>query len=179
MESAVSALAGVQQAAVIVRAQAQSQYLAAYVVAQAGQSLSVAELHEQLRQQLPDYMLPSSIMEIEGIPLTVNGKLDKAALPEPELVDKSQYVAPRNDLEAGLCDVWQTVLELEQVGIYDNFFHIGGNSIQATRLVAKMKRELDADISISDLYNTPMVNCLAVLIEQQVSCDDDEIVFEI
>ncbi|WP_415839089.1 condensation domain-containing protein, partial [Pseudoalteromonas byunsanensis] len=87
-----------------------------------------------------------------GIPLTVNGKLDKAALPEPELVDKSQYVAPRNDLEAGLCEVWQTVLELEQVGIYDNFFRIGGNSISAIRIVSACKKSLGIEFSVSVLF---------------------------
>ncbi|WP_168157898.1 non-ribosomal peptide synthetase [Pseudoalteromonas sp. Bsw20308] len=161
VESVVSALPGVQQAAVIVQSQAQSQYLAAYVVAQAGESLSITQLQAQLRQQLPDYMLPSSVMEIAGIPLTVNGKLDKAALPEPILVDKSQYVGPRNELEAGLCEVWQTVLELEQVGIYDNFFQIGGNSIMAIKLTQVSRRTLGIDISLTQLFEHKTVAGLA------------------
>ncbi|MEM5482196.1 amino acid adenylation domain-containing protein, partial [Pseudoalteromonas fuliginea] len=150
--SVLMSLEGIQQAVVFDVQKHGTQFLVAYFVTEQSYSVTLANVEERLRQCLPDYMLPGSLVEVDLIPLTVNGKLDKAALPEPELIDKSQYVAPRNDFEKSLCEVWQTVLGLELVGIYDNFFHIGGNSIMAIKLTQVSRRELDMDIPLTKLF---------------------------
>ncbi len=81
---------------------------------------------------------------IGAIPLTINGKLDRRALPEPIFVNRDSYTAPRNEIEAQLCKIWQDVIGLEQVGIHANFFRIGGNFISAIRLISRISRYLVA-----------------------------------
>ncbi|WP_415839117.1 amino acid adenylation domain-containing protein, partial [Pseudoalteromonas byunsanensis] len=154
-------LEGVQQSVVFDVTQHGTQFIVAYFVAENGKSLTLKAIEKQLHQYLPDYMVPSSIIEVDKIPLTVNGKLDKAGLPEPILVDSYQYVAPRNDFEANLCSVWQTVLELDQVGIYDNFFRIGGNSITAVKLSQVSRRTLGVDIPLALLFEHKTVAGIA------------------
>ncbi|MTI11526.1 AMP-binding enzyme, partial [Sansalvadorimonas verongulae] len=89
----------------------------------ARQALSDNTLQEQLRQQLPQYMVPVAIVFIEKLPLSANGKLDLKALPIPKVVSTAEYVAPSTDTEQHLCILWQELLHVEQVGIDDNFFH--------------------------------------------------------
>ncbi|MCF7516575.1 phosphopantetheine-binding protein, partial [Pseudoalteromonas sp. L7] len=112
----------------------------------------ITELKLALSAALPEYMVPSHFTLIEHIPLTGNGKLDRKALPAPELQADNLYVAPRNALETQLCEIWQQVLGLEQVGIEDNFFSIGGDSISAIRLMNACNKALDLNIPISALF---------------------------
>ncbi|WP_387555589.1 phosphopantetheine-binding protein, partial [Photorhabdus sp. RM126S] len=94
-------------------------------------------------------MVPASFTRIESVPLTLNGKLDRRALPEPVWGNKEEYVAPRNALETQLCAIWQEVLGLERVGIEDNFFRIGGNSLTAIRLTTAIRRMLATEVSLA------------------------------
>jgi amino acid adenylation domain-containing protein/non-ribosomal peptide synthase protein (TIGR01720 family) len=113
--------------------------LVAYVVARE-QGLSADTLQRQLQQHLPAYMIPTAFVELDALPLTPNGKLDRRALPAPEwnlLATAKSFVAPRTDIEAHLAAVWSQVLRLEQVGIYDNFFALGGDSILSMQIVAR------------------------------------------
>ncbi|MDD2706956.1 MAG: amino acid adenylation domain-containing protein [Verrucomicrobiae bacterium] len=111
------------------------------------------ELKKHLSAALPDYMIPSHWMELPSLPLTVSGKIDRHALPVPELktVD-APCIPPRNELEARLCELWRQILGLERLGIHDDFFNLGGNSIAAIKLVNKMTGLLGAEISIAELY---------------------------
>uniref|UniRef100_UPI002626B754 AMP-binding enzyme n=1 Tax=uncultured Shewanella sp. TaxID=173975 RepID=UPI002626B754 len=136
VESALMALAAVKQAVVLAAEKAGRPYLVGYCVpAESGweprelQMALIDDLRQQLAKTLPEYMVPAVIMFIEQVPLTINGKLDRAALPTPEFTATAGYVAPRNEKERQLCAIWQTVLGLEQVGIEDHFFQIGGDSI--------------------------------------------------
>ncbi|USD29530.1 amino acid adenylation domain-containing protein [Pseudoalteromonas sp. SCSIO 43201] len=148
--AAIANQQGVQNAVVIDVPAPQGKALAAYLVAES--TLEITELKLALSAALPEYMVPSHFILVEHIPLTGNGKLDRKALPAPELQADNLYVAPRNALETQLCEIWQQVLGLEQVGIEDNFFQIGGDSISAIRLMNACNKELDLNIPISALF---------------------------
>jgi hypothetical protein len=97
-----------------------------------------AGIQAYLSEKLPEYMIPSVLVEIGSIPLTANGKIDRRALPSVEAGEQleGQYVAPRNETEARLSEIWQELLGVERVGVYDNFFELGGHSLLAIRLVS-------------------------------------------
>ena len=141
IEAALIAQPGVSQAAVIARRDgAGGQRLIGYVVAAAGAVLDTAALRAALSRQLPDYMVPSALVVLERLPLTPNGKLDRRALPEPELGASHSHRAPRTPQETILCDLFAEVLGLDRVGIDDNFFERGGDSIVSIQLVSRARR---------------------------------------
>ena len=141
IEAALVGQPGVSQAAVIARRDgAGGQRLIGYVVAAAGAVLDTAALRAALSRQLPDYMVPSALVVLERLPLTPNGKLDRRALPEPELGSSHSHRAPRTPQEAILCGLFAEVLGLERVGIDDNFFERGGDSIVSIQLVSRARR---------------------------------------
>ena len=172
IEKALTALPQVSQAVVIDREREGTKYLAAYCIAAdtraSKDSSRITTLTDALRQQLqaslPEYMVPATFTVIEDIPLTINGKLDRHALPAPEFINTDSYVAPRTETETQLCTVWADVLGLKRVGIHDNFFRIGGNSISAIRLTAKSRQMLDKDIALALLFANPTVARLAEVI---------------
>jgi amino acid adenylation domain-containing protein/non-ribosomal peptide synthase protein (TIGR01720 family) len=130
----------VKEALVIARGSGNEKKLVAYVVpaeAQADELAFVETMRTALRQQLPDYMVPSAFVVLESFPLTRNGKIDKKALPEPEWQSTAAYVAPLNATEEKLAAIWAQLLKLERVGIHDNFFAIGGDSILSIQAVSR------------------------------------------
>ncbi|EPY04933.1 amino acid adenylation domain-containing protein [Paenibacillus alvei TS-15] len=138
-------------------------YLCAYVVVTGEYGeLDVAELRRYLGQHLPSYMIPSFFVALERMPLTSNGKIDRQALPSPEghAVTGVEYVAPRTEQEAQLAEVWQRVLGLDRVGVRDNFFDIGGDSIKGIRLVVAINQSLDIQMHMIDLYKHPDISSL-------------------
>ncbi|MCP4157424.1 MAG: non-ribosomal peptide synthetase, partial [bacterium] len=137
-------------------------YLCAYIVAE--KPLEAAELREYLARSLPDFMIPAFFIPLEEIPLNPNGKVDRKRLPLPEK-DRSQsastYVAPRTGKERIIVEAWQEVLELDKVGINDNFFEMGGNSLSVIQLHSLLKEALDRDdIAVVDLFTYPTVHTL-------------------
>ncbi|WP_143145129.1 phosphopantetheine-binding protein, partial [Streptomyces humi] len=113
------------------------------------------ELRTYATEHLPAFMVPAVFMEVAGLPLTVNGKVDRAALPEPDggrAVSAETYVAPRTDTERVLAGVWAQVLGLERVGVDDNFFELGGDSISSIRVVARA-RELGVHVTVAQLFD--------------------------
>ncbi|MEC0182798.1 non-ribosomal peptide synthase/polyketide synthase [Paenibacillus peoriae] len=126
--------------------------LCAYIVASA--SLSLPELRSALQPKLPDYMIPTYVVQMDRFPLTPSGKIDRRALPAPEarLEGGMEYVAPRTPLEAKLAHIWQDVLKLSSVGVTDSFFDVGGHSLRATTLVAKIHQELDSRITLREVF---------------------------
>jgi thioesterase domain-containing protein/acyl carrier protein len=145
--------------------------LVAYVVAQEGEGVStIGDLREFLKQKLPDYMVPSSFVNLDEIPLTGNGKIDRRALPpsiQPGAVLSDSYVAPRNLLELQLAQIWREVLGRQQVGVTDSFFELGGHSLMAIRLVARMEKHLGAQLPLAVLFQEPTIERLAKLLQQQ------------
>jgi acyl carrier protein len=129
--------------------------------------LTVGELRNFLKRSLPHDMLPASYVFMKSFPMMSNGKLDRKALPvpeiiRPELIDK--YVAPRNDLERRLADAWTQVLELDRVGIRDNFFDLGGTSLTSVEVVVRLK-EAGLTITPEMLFEHQTVAELAAAIE--------------
>ncbi|MBC7828704.1 MAG: amino acid adenylation domain-containing protein [Chitinophagaceae bacterium] len=115
-----------------------------------------------LQQQLPDYMIPGLLVELDQLPLTPNGKIDKKALPNPDIeLIGSEYVAPRNVLESKLADIWKEVLEIEKVGIYDNFFELGGHSLKAIQLISRLHKRLNIKTDIGKILSNPTIKELA------------------
>jgi amino acid adenylation domain-containing protein len=115
----------------------------------------------KLSQVLPEYMIPASLIQMEFFPLTVNGKLDKGALPDPDFKTTSaEYIAPTNEIEADICTIWQEVLGLDCVGITDDFFKIGGNSILAIQISHRMSKVLGSDVKVADVFKFKVINIL-------------------
>ena len=152
VENALAAVPDILQAVVVDREHDGGKFIAAYFVTTGDSSVSAEYLRETLSAQLPDYMVPASFTLLDSIPLTINGKLDRRALPEPALASEHSYTVPRTALETKLCEIWQALLGLDRVGIDDNFFRIGGNSISAIRLTAVSRRELNMDIPLAMLF---------------------------
>ena len=140
---------------------ANNKYLVAYYVSET--KLDKEEILNYLQTKLPEYMIPSVFVHLDQLPLTTNGKLDRKALPDPEFTDGKSYVAPRNELEEQICQIWSEILNLpkDKVGINDDFFKLGGNSILAIKLVSKLNKEVYYNISISNIFEYKTVEKLA------------------
>jgi amino acid adenylation domain-containing protein/non-ribosomal peptide synthase protein (TIGR01720 family) len=148
-----------------------SKYLCAYIVCTGETAsetkLDTTELREYLSLTLPDYMIPSYFVQMEKIPLTPNGKVDHKALPEPELgLSPQGYVPPGNEVEEKLAATWQEVLGVRRIGINDNFFQVGGDSIKAIQVSARLKK-YGLEIKISDLFLHPTIKELGKCVTEQ------------
>ncbi|MEO1560807.1 MAG: condensation domain-containing protein, partial [Cyanobacteria bacterium J06632_19] len=155
----------VHEAFVTTDGEGQDKRLVAYYVG--SENKSVAELNQHLQSQLPNYMIPASYVNLDAFPLTVNGKIDTKALPKPDwqlLRVEKEYVEPRNNTEERLCQIFQEILDREQVGIDDNFFEIGGDSIVAMQVVAEAQNQ-NLQVSIKDIYENPTVRQLSAVEE--------------
>ncbi|MEV0665432.1 amino acid adenylation domain-containing protein [Actinomadura luteofluorescens] len=157
-QAVLAAQPGVAQAAVVVREDRPGDPgLVGYFVAAEG--LDEAALRDALAEALPEYMVPSALVALEELPRTVNGKLDRAALPAPEAEVSGR--APRDAREAALCAIFAELLGVEGVGIDDDFFALGGHSLLAARLAARARTVLGAEPSIADVFEAPTVAALA------------------
>lgn len=136
-------------------------YLCAYVVSE--KKLLISQLREYLSKKLPDYMIPSYFMQLESIPLTPHNKIDRKALPEPEVNSQIEYIAPRTPMEEKLIKIWSEVLAVKKniIGINSNFFELGGHSLNATRAVSKMYHELYIKIPLVEFFKNPTIEMLA------------------
>ena len=139
--------------------------LCAYMTGES-RSISVEEIKRKLGTQLPDFMIPAHLRWLDSIPLNANGKVDRKALPQPEPDQPLEIVEPRNEWERSILEIWAEVLggEVDRISIQRDFFDLGGHSLKATQLVARLQRDLQADISLVDLFQHPTVEGLAELI---------------
>ena len=150
----------VKEAVVIAREDKQGdKYLAAYIVADS--ELTANELKVHLLKELPEYMVPLYFTQLDKLPLTPNGKIDRKALPVPSGWGSTgeRYIAPRNEADGRIQQVWQDILEINRIGIDDNFFMLGGNSIKAIQVVAKLA--LDFEIGINDIFQCQSIRNLS------------------
>ena len=124
-------------------------------------------LRAYLKERLPEYEIPSAFVVLEQLPLTVNGKIDRAALPEPDAPRGAEdaRIAPRTPLEAQLAEIWTEVLGAAELGVHDNFFELGGHSLLATRVISRVRRRFDVDIPLRSLFEAPTVAAMAARIE--------------
>ncbi|WJM63972.1 amino acid adenylation domain-containing protein [Bacillus amyloliquefaciens] len=162
IEAAMHNVETVQKAAVTAReAEDGLKQLCAYYVSD--KPIAAAQLREQLSSELPDYMVPSYFVRLEHMPLTSNGKINRKALPAPEasLQQTAEYVPPGNEVESKLTDLWQEVLGISRAGIKHNFFDLGGNSIRAAALAARIHKELDVNLTLKDIFKFPTIEQLA------------------
>ncbi|SDZ22918.1 thioesterase domain-containing protein, partial [Thermoactinomyces sp. DSM 45892] len=169
IEAALQEHPSIKEAVVLVREdEPDDKRLVAYVVG-AG---STPEWREHLKAQLPNYMVPSHFVEMETLPLTSNGKIDRKALPRPDRKESNGiYVAPRDHIEFKLVKIWQDLLSVDEVSITDDFFSIGGHSLLAIKLLAQIKNEFDKEIEVSSLFQNTILEKLASLIRQKTSSE--------
>ncbi|MTI47956.1 MAG: amino acid adenylation domain-containing protein [Firmicutes bacterium] len=147
--------------------------LVAYVFFQRDKMLTTGEMHEYLKTKLPEYMIPSWFIILDKIPLTLNGKIDKKSLPDPEntyLNSSEEYVAPRNEIEVGVSKIWGELLGIEHIGIDDNLFHMGGHSLIATQLVSRIRQLYQIEFPLNIVFEHPTIRAIANYIE---NCDED------
>jgi amino acid adenylation domain-containing protein len=164
IESVIIGHAAIKDAAVLVREDRPGdRRLVAYVVAAPGGAVNPAEIRSFVREVLPDYMVPSTIAVLPALPLSANGKVDRAALPAPgpDRTPDETFVAPRTGTERQIAAVWQDVLQVEQVGLNDNFFDRGGHSLLIVQLRSRLSDALKREITVVDLFRFPTVASLA------------------
>ncbi len=178
VQRALKAHAGVRDAIVVARAdEAGDKALIAYVVADA--SVTLSALRNDLKERLPEYMVPAAFVPLDEIPLTPNGKVDHKALPKVDrakLQPGETFSAPRTAIEEVVAGIWASVLGLEQVGSADNFFELGGHSLLATKAVSQTKQTFKLDVPLRALFESPTVREFATVIEarQRASFELDE-----
>ena len=171
----------IHRAVAHVHANEHGQQLVAYIVVQGDDPPEVAELHAHLKAHLPAYMIPSIFIPLEELPLTRSGKVNRKALPSPDMgrrLDASQaYAPPTTPVEEDLANIWAEVLGVEQVGVHDNFFELGGHSLLATQIASRVRELYDVEIPLRALFESPTIAQLAILITEAMleNADDDEL----
>jgi amino acid adenylation domain-containing protein len=140
--------------------------LVAYIVSRVTQNTN--NLRKYLKEMLPDYMIPAFYVQLDELPLTSNGKVDKRALPDPEgseMASGTEYIAPRTDTEHKLVQIWEEVLVKENIGVRDDFFALGGHSLKAMKLVSKINQELQSALKIGNIFISPTIEDLSQIID--------------
>ncbi|RLT97984.1 non-ribosomal peptide synthetase [Ketobacter sp.] len=175
IESTVSQFSQVRESVVLAREDVPGdKRLVAYVLSD--ETIDLAELKTFLGKSLPDYMVPKAYVVLSEFPLTPNGKVDKRRLPAPDdgSVAKNEYVAPRNDTEETLSQIWKEVLGLDRVGVTDNFFDLGGHSLLATQVVTRVREHFNVELALSALFEEPTIENIALhLLQAELASADD------
>jgi len=142
--------------------------LVAYVVRRANSSLTTRDLRTHLKRALPSYMIPAACVKLESLPLNANGKIDRHRLPAPELsaYESTPFESPRSPKEQAIAALWAEVLGLERVGRDDNFFDLGGNSLKAVRMLARLRQQHNDNVTLGTLLNRPTPARLASILER-------------
>ncbi|HEY6349974.1 MAG TPA: amino acid adenylation domain-containing protein [Candidatus Angelobacter sp.] len=171
IESVLGAHRGVKANAVVLREDvAGEKQLVAYVVPKPENTPSSGELRSYLKTRVPDWMVPATILLIEQMPMTVNGKVDRKALPAPaaSLVREEHFVAPHTFIQELLAGIWIQVLKLEKVGIHDNFFEAGGHSLNATQVISRARNIFHVELHVHHLFASPTIAGLAAIVGEKL-----------
>jgi acyl carrier protein len=170
IESVLNRHEGVGESVVVVREDTPGdKRLVAYVVARGGETIDASAVRAFLKEQLPDYMVPSAIVLLESFPLTPNGKVDRRALPAPgrgDLDSGGGMVEPRTSVERALADIWRAVLKVDRLNIHDNFFDLGGHSLLATQVVSRVRDSFQLDVPLRRLFEAPTIAQFAAIVEE-------------
>ncbi|MEZ4887302.1 MAG: amino acid adenylation domain-containing protein [Chitinophagales bacterium] len=168
IEAAIGVFEGVQQNVVMAKEQVGGdKRLVAYVVMNPESTLDMGELKVFLKDKLPDYMVPSVFVELEEFPMTASRKVNRNLLPEPdygELTSENEFVAPRTEMETMLAAFWKDLLQVKEVGVYDDFFELGGHSLIAVQLMAKIRQATDIKLPLASLLENATIAQLAKLL---------------
>ncbi|OPY27897.1 MAG: Acetyl-coenzyme A synthetase [Methanobacterium sp. PtaU1.Bin242] len=150
-----------------------NKYLCTYYVG--NEELTTTQLREYLSTALPDYMIPSHFIKLEKMPLNLNGKIDRKALPEPDgsISTDTEYVAPRNEFEELLVEIWKEVLGVKKVGIEDNFFDLGGNSLTIINLLSRVLEETGIEIPIRPIFEHPTIKGITENMQKMDDSNDN------
>lgn len=149
--------------------------LVAFIVQPAGRSLEAGTLRAALKDRLPEYMIPSAFVAVDEIPLTVNGKIDPAALPDEigeRLAHSAETVPPRDEFERIIADMWTDALGIETVGVHDNFFDLGGHSLMATQLINRLEHRTGIRLSLREVYESPTIATMRSALLERVGAGE-------
>lgn len=178
IEEVLGAHAAVQAPVVVVREDRPGdKRLVAYFRPATDEVPDVATLRQFLQEKLPDYMIPSFLVELEEYPLTPSGKVDRKRLPIPELsqdIAAETYVAPRTETESAIAGIWCDVLGIEQAGVHHNFFELGGHSLLATQVISRIRTKLEIDLPLRLLFDRPTIAGLSEVAESAVLGESGE-----
>lgn len=163
---------GVEDAVVLALQGPTGQHLVAYVVTGLDEQGLGQALRSQLREHLPEYMLPSVFVALAQLPLSANGKLERRALPTPQWHSEARYQAPETPVQRQLADIWQTLLKVERVGLDDDFFALGGHSLLATRMAADIRQALLIELPLRCVFEAGSLAALAQRVEQELAAAD-------
>ncbi len=171
IEATVKEFPGVTDAVVVLSRRAGTDILVAYISVTQGYSQQKEEnLNAYLADQLPFYMLPSLIIQMDALPLTLSGKIDRLALPVPDqsdLTKKEGYTRPSDNLEQQLVQIWEKLLNIQPIGINDNFFELGGHSLLAVQLFSQIENRLGKQLPLATLFQSPTISGLAAIIREK------------
>ncbi|MCA1993256.1 MAG: amino acid adenylation domain-containing protein, partial [Coleofasciculus sp. S288] len=170
IESVLSQHPGVREAVVAAREDEQgSKRLVAYTVFEPEPTPTITELRRFLEEKLPSYMVPSAFVLLDALPLTLNGKVDRKALPAPEALRPEldvAYVMPQTEAEQAIAKVWQKALKIEKIGIHDNFFELGGHSLLLVQVNSQLRELFNTDLSLIEMFRYPTISALAEYFSQ-------------
>ncbi|MGB3467005.1 MAG: non-ribosomal peptide synthetase, partial [Cyclobacteriaceae bacterium] len=169
VEARLSTYEALDQAAVIVKEIDNSLYLLAFYVAK--EEIAQENLRSHLAAELPEYMIPAGFTRIDKIPLTQNGKTDKRSLAglDTDFISGREYVAPANETEIKLADIWSELLRNEKISVIDNFFEVGGHSLLATQLISRINTEFKIEMHLSSLFKKPTIRgCAEIVADSEV-----------
>ncbi len=170
IESVLTEHKEVVQGVVVVREdQPGDKRLVAYFVPASKHTLSITELRNHLQKKLPEYMIPQQFVEMDSMPVTPSGKLDRRALPVPQEESKTEevYVAPQSEVEKIIAGIWQELLHVKTVGVRDSFFELGGHSLLLVRMLDKLQELFEKEVSVVDFFRYPTVEMLAKFLTQK------------
>ncbi|OQA79924.1 MAG: Linear gramicidin synthase subunit B [bacterium ADurb.Bin243] len=169
IEIEIMKVKGVKNAAVTLAADGDNKFICAYIVAE--KSLTHETIKKEISQNLPEFMIPNYFISLDEMPVNASGKIDRKALPAPRIKSeaKSDYIAPAGECELRLAALWKETLAIDNVGALDNFFKIGGHSLKAVILQAKIEKEFGLRMSIKKIFDNPSLRDMAAFIEAGVS----------
>jgi amino acid adenylation domain-containing protein len=177
IEAVLTGHPAVAETAVVLREDVPGdKHLAAYVVPASGELITAAELRRFAREKLPEYMVPSAVVVLDALPLLPNGKVDRRGLPAPERRQSDEaFVAPANEAERAIAEVWKELLNVEKIGVHDNFFDLGGHSLLVIQLHSRLRQRLGRqDLTVVDLFIHPTIHALVARFTEQPGSDRAE-----